>query len=167
MRSPLPFVRKAVCSLRFSRCFNVRFSPGPSRSDAAVADALCLAVADAMKCSPRSRCARQMKRDINIYDRFIKDLQRHVNAMRDVRMPQLGLTDQQMLDFQIMCQDAVLALNNAKKCQKTRTEAQAHLVDAMKTDAGEARWVFKAKARDTAKRMLKRPAAGLIPIAAS
>ena len=69
-------------------------------------------------------------------------------------------------EFQNMYEDAVVALGSAKKCQKTRKEAHAHLVDAMKKDAAEARRA-RARAKAAAKRMLKRPAAGLIPIAAS
>ena len=108
---------------------------------------------------------RQMKRDITTYDRSIKDLQRHVNAMRATRM-QPGFTIKQNLEFQSMYEDAVQALASAKKCQKTRKEAHAHLVDAMKKDAAEARRA-RARAKAAAKRMLKRPAAGLIPILAS
>ena len=59
-----------------------------------------------------------------------------------------------------------MALGSAKRCQKTRTEALAHLVDAMQQDAAEAKRA-RARAKAAAKRMLKRPAAGLIPIAAS
>ena len=68
---------------------------------------------------------------------------------------------QQMLDFQNMYEDAVVALASAKKCQKTKKEVHANLVDQMKKDAAEAR-----RARARAKAMLKRPA-GLIPIANS
>ena len=100
---------------------------------------------------------RQMKRDIKTYDRSIKDLQRHVNAMRATRMPQPGFTIRQNLEFQNMYEDAVLALASAKKCQKTRKEAHAHLVDAMKKDAAEARRA-RARAKAAAKRMFKRPA---------
>ena len=110
--------------------------------------------------------ACQMKRDIKTYDRTIKDLQRHVNAMRATRMPQPGFTIRHNLEFQNMYEDAVQALASAKKCQKTRTVTHARLVDAMKKDAAEARRA-RARAKAAAKRMLTRPAAGLIPIAAS
>ena len=132
-------------------------------TDAAVPDALCLAVADAMDIKTYER---QVKRDIKTYDQYIKDLRRHVIAMRATRMPQPGHTIRENLEFQNMYEDAVVALRSAKKCQKTRKEVHANLVDAMKKDAAEARRA-RARAKAAATRMLKRPAAGLIPIANS
>ena len=111
---------------------------------------------------------RQMKRDIKTYDRSINDLQRHVNAMRATRTPQPGHTIYELFskDFQNMYEDAVVALASAWKCQKTRKQAHAILVHEVKKDAAEARRA-RARAWMYAKRMLKRPAAGLIPIVAS
>ena len=110
--------------------------------------------------------ARQVKRDIKTYDQYIKDLRRHVNAMRATSTPLPGHTIRQNLEFQNMYEDAVVALASAKKCQKTRKQVYAHLVDAMKKDAAEARRA-RARAKAAATRMLKRPAACLIPIANS
>ena len=115
----------------------------------------------------RKVLVRQMKRDIKTYDRYINDLRRHVNAMRATRTPQPGHTIYELSkDFRTMYEDAVVALASAKKCQKTRTQAHAILVHEVKKDAAEARRA-RARAYQYATRMLKRPAAGLIPILAS
>ena len=116
----------------------------------------------------RKVLVRQMKRDIKTNDRYINDLRRHVNVMRATRTPQPGHTICELVskDFQNMYEDAVVALASAWKCQKTRKQAHAILVDEVKKDAAEARRA-RARAKAYAKRMLKRPAAGLIPIVAS
>ena len=114
----------------------------------------------------RKVLARQMKSDIKTYDRYINDLRRHVNAMRATRTPQPGNSIRENHEFQNMYEDAVVALASAKKCQKTRKQAHAILVHEVKKDAAEARRA-RARAYQYATRMLKRLAAGLIPILAS
>ena len=147
-----------------------------SRSDAAVADALCLAVVDAlcfavadalaaagaMPVAVGQQMKKQLQKNVKTCDQLIKHLETHVKNMRPTMINGCGPT-QLGHDFQRMYADAVVALASAKKCQQTRKRVLADLTERLKKQKAEDKRA-RREARRKVLNLLKRPA-GAIAIA--